>query len=85
MAMARLGCVTIHTQIDDALDGSYNGIGFGATGWVLTLALLVLISELAVLLLHFLNPSWFNNYYVVFGGIVRKTVVCYDFKNAFTA
>jgi len=74
MALACLGCVTIHAQRDDALNGSYSGIGFGATGWVLTLALLVLISELAMLLLHFLNPSWFNNYYVVFGGIVRKIV-----------
>jgi len=71
MAMASLACVTIHAQRDDALDGAFgSSIAFGATGWVLTLALLLLISELAMLFLHFLNPSWFNNHYLAFGTMV---------------
>jgi len=44
----------------------------GAAGWVIFAASLTLITELIMLLLHFLNPSHFNNTYGVYGGLVRN-------------
>jgi len=43
-----------------------------AAGWVVFAASLTLITELIMLLLHFLNPSHFNNTYGVYGGLVRN-------------
>ena len=79
--MVCLACIIIHEQKDEALDGSYDsGIALVPAGWVVTLALLALMSELVMLLLHFLNPSCFNNYYVAFGGIVSNLYnMVYDF------
>ena len=67
--MICLGCVIIREQTDEALDGSHTL--FPAI-WVIALALVLLISELVMLLLHFLNPSCFNNLYAAFGGIVSN-------------
>ena len=42
-----------------------------ATGWVILVASLAVITEFIYLLLHFLNPSHFNNNYGAYGGLVR--------------
>ena len=42
-----------------------------ATGWIILVASLAVITEFIYLLLHFLNPSHFNNTYGAYGGLVR--------------
>ena len=42
-----------------------------ATGWIILVASLAVITEFIYLLLHFLNPSHFNNNYGAYGGLVR--------------
>ena len=50
-----------------------DGTGWrGATGWVIFVAGLSLITEGIMLLLRFLNPKCFNNSYGIFGGLVRN-------------
>lgn len=47
----------------------------GATGWIIFVAGLTLITEGIMLLLRFLNPKCFNNSYGIFGGLVRELSV----------
>ena len=47
----------------------------GAAGWIIFAAGLSVITEGIMLLLRFFNPRFFNNFYNVFGGLVRKNYI----------
>ena len=75
LVLIAVGGATIDAEKDKVFgNGIYvNATGWvGAAGWVIFVAGVTLITEFIMLLLHFLNPSHFNNSYGIFGGLVRK-------------
>jgi len=75
LVLIAVGAAAIDAEKDEVTD---NGITVDATGWVggagwvIFVASVTVITEFVMLLLHFLNPSHFNNHYGIFGGLVRN-------------
>jgi len=78
LVLIAVGAATIDAEKEEVTD---NGITadasgwVGAAGWVVFVASATVITEFIMLLLHFLNPSHFNNQYGIFGGLVRNLTI----------
>ena len=87
LVLIAVGAATIDAEKDEVTDDgiTVDATGWvGAAGWVVFVASVAVITEFMMLLLHFLNPSHFNNHYRFFGGMVSNlTSLQYDTLDTF--